>query len=91
MSAEIVLEPSITHCIESVAKTEYERILRLLLRAKKEDPRLADELELLRLFLESADFGVLRSRCEDPLAAGKHVKVKLRSAGGVPDWNIEVG
>jgi hypothetical protein len=91
MSTEIVLEPSMTHCIESVAKKEYERILRLLLRAKKEDPRLADELEMLRLFLESTDFGKLRSRCEDHLVAGTHIKVRLRSAGGVPDWNIEVG
>jgi hypothetical protein len=90
MPTEIVLEPNITHCIESVAKREYERVLQLLLKGEKEDPRLADELELLRLFLESADFGVLRGRYEDSLLAGKGVKVRLRLREGVPDWDIEI-
>jgi hypothetical protein len=89
MATEIVLEPDLTHCIETVAKREYERVLGLLLRDKKEDPRLADELELLRLFLESADFGLLRSCCEECLIAGRPGRVILRSTGGIPDWNIE--
>jgi hypothetical protein len=89
MATEIVLEPNLTHCIETVAKSEYERVLSLLLKDKKEDPRLADELELLGLFLESADFGLLRSCCDECLIAGRPVKVIVRSTGGIPDWYIE--
>jgi hypothetical protein len=89
MAMEIVLEPTLTHCIETVAKREYETVLSLLLRDKKEDPRLADKLELLRLFLESADFGLLRSCCDECLFAGRPVKVIVTSTGGIPDWNIE--
>jgi hypothetical protein len=90
MHAEIVLEPDLAHCIEAVARKEHERLLRLLLGSEGEDPKAADELELLRLFLESADFGFLRARCDDPLVAGKHVRVRLRWAGRVPEWSVEM-
>ena len=90
MPVEIVLEPDLDHCIETVAKRKYESVLRVLLEGKEENPLLADELELLRLFLESADFKTLRNRCDAPLIAGKRVKVRLRSAEGTPDWSIEI-
>jgi hypothetical protein len=90
MPVEIVLEPGLDHCIETVAKRKYESVLRALLGGREENPLLADELELLRLFLESADFKTLRNRCDAALIAGKRVKVKLRSAEGTPDWSIEI-
>lgn len=74
---EIKLEPGLLHCIETVAKNEYERVLAILLQGR-EDKQLEDELELLRLFLESEDFSSLRTRCEDLLVAGKRVTVTLR-------------
>jgi len=43
---EIKLEPSLSSCIETVAKREYERVLSLLLRGKHEDRQLGEELEL---------------------------------------------
>jgi len=86
---EIRLKPSLSHCIETVAKIEYERVLSLLLRGKQEDS-LFDELELLRLFLESADFGQLRSRCEEALLAGRQVEFILRSTHEVPAYQIEM-
>ena len=70
---EVELEPTPSACIETVAKKEYERILSLLLKAREEDPRLAEELELLRSFLESADFGDLRSRSDEFLLVGRQV------------------
>lgn len=87
---EIRLEPSLSHCIETVAKREYERVLTLLLRGKEEDSRLAGELELLRIFLESADFGRLRGRCEEFLLADKRIVVTLRSVDHVPGYEIEI-
>lgn len=87
---EIKLEPSITHCIETIAKREYERVLGLLLKGKEEDVLLAEELELLRMFLESADFGQLRSRCEELLLAGKRVSVRLTSGSLQPKYRVEL-
>ncbi|OPY62839.1 MAG: hypothetical protein A4E57_03887 [Syntrophorhabdaceae bacterium PtaU1.Bin034] len=87
---EITLEPNLSHCIETVAKREYERVLSLLLKRHDEDKELEDELELLRLFLESADFGSLRNRCDKALLAGKRVSVRLRSTGGAPEYDIEI-
>jgi hypothetical protein len=87
---EIKLEPDLSHCVETVAKREYERVLSILLRGDYEDKQLEDALELLRLFLESADFGSLRSRCEELLLQGRQVKVKLRSTSGIPEYDIEV-
>jgi hypothetical protein len=86
---EIKLEPSLSHCVETVAKSRYERVLSLLLGGKQEDS-LLDELELLRLFLESADLGQLRSRCEESLLAGKRVEITLRSAQGIPPYAVEI-
>ena len=86
---EVKLEPNLSHCIETVAKREYEKVLSLLLGGKQEDS-LLDKLELLRLFLESADFGQLRSRSEESLFVGKRVEVILKSAQGVPPYEIEI-
>jgi hypothetical protein len=86
---EIKLEPSLSHCIETVAKRRYERVLSLILGGKQEDS-LLDELELLRLFLESADFRQLRSRCEEPLLEGRRIEITLRPALGVPPYEIQI-
>ena len=85
---EVKLKPSISHCIETVAKRRYERVLSLLLGGKQEDS-LLDELELLRLFLESADFRQLRSRCEKVLLEGRQTEIVLRSIQGIPPYEIE--
>jgi hypothetical protein len=86
---EVKLEPSLSHCVETVAKRRYEKVLSLLLGGKQEES-LLDELELLRLFLESADLRQLRSRCEESLLAGRRVEVTLRSAQGAFPYEIEV-
>lgn len=87
---EIKLEPNLSHCIETVAKREYERVLNLLLKAKEEDAQLAEELELLRLFLELADFGQLRSQCDKYLLAGKRVWVRITSISFPPKYGAEL-
>ncbi|OPY69965.1 MAG: hypothetical protein A4E57_00843 [Syntrophorhabdaceae bacterium PtaU1.Bin034] len=87
---EIMLEPDLSHCIETVAKREYERVLSLLLKGRDEDKSLENELELLRLFLESADFGSLRSRCDEFLLAGKQVRVRLKLIERAPGYDVEM-
>ena len=87
---EIKLEPSISRCIETVAKNEYERVLSILLRGDQEDRQLGEKLELLRLFLESTDFGQLRSISEELLLSGKRVEFILKSTNRVPEYEIEI-
>ena len=86
---EITLEPSLSHCIETIAQREYQRVLSLLLRGKQEDRQLEEKVELLRRFLELSDFSQLRSRCEEFLLAGRRVEVILRSTNGLPEYEIE--
>lgn len=87
---EIRLEPTPSACIETVSKREYERVLSTLLKARDEDPQSAEQMELLRLFLESADFGELRSRTDEFLLAGRRVECRLRSASQTPGYEIEI-
>ncbi len=87
---EIKFEPNLSHCIETLAKNEYEKVLGRLLKAEQEDGLLAEELELLRLFLESADFGQLRGSYEDALIEGRQVEIKLISADGAPGYKVEI-
>ena len=69
----IELKPDLSSCIETLSKKEYERILYLLLRQEVMDEGLLERLEVLRLFLESTDFGHLRSQYEGYLTEGKKV------------------
>jgi hypothetical protein len=87
---EIKLEPSLSNCIETVAKREYERVLSLLLRGEQEDRQLGEGLELLRMFLETADFGQLRCRSEEFLLAGGRVEFRLRSTNNMPAYEVEI-
>ena len=59
--------------METKAKREYNQILSELLK-QGEKGELAEKLETLRLFLESADFNKLRSESEKHLLEGKRVK-----------------
>lgn len=87
---EVMLQPNLSHCIETVAKREYERVLGQLMKSGEEDSQLEQRLELLRLFLESADFGTLRSRCDELLLKGKQIEVKLKAIAEPPEYEIEI-
>jgi hypothetical protein len=86
----VTLEPDTSHCVETVAKKEYERVLNLLINGNQPDSQLEDRLELLRLFLESADFGKLRSRCDDFLLHGRRIVVRLTSTTEALEYEIEI-
>lgn len=73
---EIELFPDLSHCIETVARKEYEDIARRLL-AGDSDAVLEERLSLLRDFLEGADFRELRRLSEEYLLRGKGVKFLL--------------
>ena len=69
---EIILEPDLSRCIETTAREEFGRSMRLLLEGEGR-PGLAERTDLLRLFLETADFDELRRLSEPLLAQGRKV------------------
>ena len=71
---QIELIPDLSHCIETVARKEYEKLARGYLQAGKTDSEFEDKVELLRAFLESADFRKLRQQSEEYLLKGQNVK-----------------
>ena len=74
---QIELIPDLSHCIETVARKEYENLVRRYLQAGKGDSEFGSKLELLRSFLESADFRELRQQSEEYLLKDQKIKFIL--------------
>ena len=74
---EIEFIPNLEHCVQTLARQEYDRIMRLLLESGEADPAHGDRLEMLKNFLESADFNQLRGEYEPYLVDGKTVIFRL--------------
>jgi len=87
---EIRLEPTISSCIETVANREYKKVLSILLKSDQEDEQMEEKLELLKLFLESADFNHLRSLSDKFLLKGERVEFTLKSTNTPPNYEIEI-
>ena len=85
----IELEPELEACVETQAKKQYNQILSELLN-KGNEGELAEKLETLRLFLESADFSKLRSESEKHLIEGRKVKFILYLEEGKPKYEMKV-
>jgi hypothetical protein len=75
--------------VEAQAKKRYEQLHRELLK-KGGEAGLGQKLEILRLFLESADFGKLRSESEKYLLDGKRVKFVLSLAKGKLKYEMKI-
>lgn len=88
--ADIELEPDLSSCVQTLAKREYDRLTRELLMSEEEDEELQGRLETLRIFLESTDFGALRSRYEPYLVEGRRVRFTLRQAADKAEYRMEV-
>jgi len=86
----IELKPNLSSCIETLSKQEYERTLNLLLKKGPLDEELGERLEVLRLFLESTDFGHLRSQYEGYLIKGKKVTFLIYPEEGKVSYKLIV-
>jgi hypothetical protein len=86
----IELKPNLSSCIETLSKKEYERTLNLLLKEGGLDEGLLKRLEVLRLFLESTDFGYLRSQYEGYLTDGKKVTFLIYPEEGKVSYQLIV-
>ncbi len=87
---QIEVVPDLSHCIETVAKREYESTLKQLLGAVEVNKELEEKAEILRLFLETMDFKKLRAGSEKWLVGGKTVKFVIYAEGGVPKYVMQV-
>jgi hypothetical protein len=86
----IELKPSLSSCIETLSKKEYERTLHLLLRKGPVNEELGERLEVLRLFLESTNFSHLRSEYESYLMEGKRVTFLIYAKEGKVTYQLMV-
>ena len=85
---EIILEPDLSRCIETTAREEFRRGVQTL-AAGEGDETLAERSEILRLFLEGADFGELRRLSEPLLAQGLRVTFTIYEDGGVARYRLQ--
>jgi len=84
----IEFKPSLSECIETLAKREYEESLRTCLMSTENSKEPHEKIRLLHLFLESADFSQLRAKCERWLLEGRSVKVILSLVNGKPEVRL---
>jgi hypothetical protein len=77
LQIELVLD--LSHCIETMAKRQYEGTLKQLLATAAANKELEEKAEILRLFLQTANFKTLRAESEKFLIKGKVVKFVIYS------------
>jgi hypothetical protein len=89
-AVSIELSPTLFQCIETVAKREYWRSVDEYLKAKTGDKGLEERIELLKSFLETADFTALRSQSERYLIEGKGVAFTVFFRDGKPCQRMNI-
>jgi hypothetical protein len=77
----VELRADADHCLETAARREYQRLTRAFLRGELEEVEAEESIELLREFLEKADFVALRRACEERLRQGKETAFLLYREG----------
>lgn len=90
MTIRIELVPTLSHCIETMAKREYWKSVDEYLKKRNEDRKFEEKIELLRAFLETADFGILRGQSEKHIIDGKKVKFILSIKNGKQSYEMTV-
>lgn len=85
---QIELIPDLTHCIETVARKEYNDLIKAYLRAGTSDAELEEKIELLRSFLETTDFRKLRQESESYLLQGLKVKFIVYQEDGETRYRL---
>ena len=86
----IELTPDLSSCIETVARREYNDVTRTLLTTKSPDETLLEKAEVLRLFLETADFRRLRAESEKHLLNGNEVRFVVSLESGHLSYEMQV-
>jgi hypothetical protein len=90
LATRIELVPTLDLCIEGTARQEYKKSADEYMRKGKKDRKLEEKIELLRTFLETADFRKLRAESEKHLIEGKKVRFILTSGKGKPKCEMKI-
>ena len=83
------LIPTLDACVETQAKRMHNQTTSALLKTP-DDTNLQGQLEILRLFLEQADFKKLRVVSEPLLLGGKKVTFTVWREDGKARWHMKV-
>jgi hypothetical protein len=86
----VELSPDLEHCIETVARKKHAELVNVLLGTEPLDPLIQEKLEVLRLFLETADFRKLRLESEKYLVTGAIVSFSIYLDEGNPKYEMHV-
>lgn len=84
------LYPTLEHCIETTARHEFNRMVEHCLAAGEVDKHSADRIDLLRNFLETADFRALRQESSFYLIMGEKVRFVLSDNEGKVCCRMEI-
>ena len=85
----IELFPDLSHCVETRAKQEYAATMSRIMSGDG-SPKLEQQLELLKAFLEEADFRRLRRESEEHLTQLRKVKFVLSGSAGPGKWSAKM-
>jgi hypothetical protein len=85
----IELLPDLSHCVETRAKQEHAAAMSRIMSGDS-SPELGQRLELLKAFLEKADFGRLRIESEAHLVQGRKVMFILLGSVDPGGWSLEM-
>jgi hypothetical protein len=87
---ELEFVPTLSQCIETVARKRHDETVRQLLTSGKHSRKLLETAALLKNFLETADFTKLRAESEALLTEGREVKFVLRFDGGTLKYEMRL-
>ncbi len=85
----IELHPDLEHCVQTRARQEYATVMSKIMSGDS-SPGLETRLELLKAFLEEADFSRLRRESEEHLTQGRKVRFVLSGSAGPSKWSVEM-
>lgn len=88
--SKIELYPTLEHCIETTARQEFNRLVEDCLAKGSVDRDSEAKIEMLRSFLETADFHALRQKSDFYLIVGEKIRFVLADSEGTASYRLEV-
>ena len=87
---ELEFKPTLKHCIQTLAKLEYQQLSSELMESKEYDDIAADRLQILKEFLETCDFPRIRSEYEPYLNGNREIVFKLWAGPHKMEYRWEI-
>lgn len=87
---EVELTPDLSNCIEAVARKHYQQVVQGPMSSGEMSDEVKAKMEILRLFLEGADFRKLRAESEPHLLQGKKVTFVISAEHGMAKYEMHI-